>query len=76
MKQFYVLKAKTRVYIEDIKWLKQEWRLVQAHPVNPFSLGTKTGGLLHSEVARMHEALAKDVLQNVLGTISNDDVED
>ncbi|KAF1788302.1 hypothetical protein GQ600_1464 [Phytophthora cactorum] len=42
MKQFYVLKAKTRGYIEDIKWLKQEWRLVQAHPVNPFSLGTKT----------------------------------
>ncbi|KAG3078068.1 hypothetical protein PI124_g21897 [Phytophthora idaei] len=52
MKQFYVLKANTRSYIEDTKWLKQEWRFVQAHPVEPFSLETKTSGLLHSEAAR------------------------
>ncbi|KAF1780161.1 hypothetical protein GQ600_27304 [Phytophthora cactorum] len=45
-------------------------------PGQPFSLETKTGGLLNSEIARMHEALAQDVLQKVLDTISNGDVED
>ncbi|GMF48121.1 unnamed protein product [Phytophthora fragariaefolia] len=50
----------TRNFLLDIQWLKQEWRFVQAHPVEPFSLETKTNGLLHSEAAKVHEALADD----------------
>ncbi|ETM47497.1 hypothetical protein F442_08016 [Phytophthora nicotianae P10297] len=67
MKQFHALKARARSYIEDTKWLKQEWRYVQAHPVEPFSEEAKTTGLLHSEAAKVHEALANDVLTKYYG---------
>ncbi|GMF20553.1 unnamed protein product [Phytophthora fragariaefolia] len=43
--------------------VKQELRFVQAHHVEPFSLETKTNGLLHSEAAKVHEALADDVVK-------------
>ncbi|ETM98258.1 hypothetical protein PPTG_24676 [Phytophthora nicotianae INRA-310] len=36
MENFYTLKAKARGYIKDVKWLNQDWRLVQAHPVDLF----------------------------------------
>ncbi|ETM98257.1 hypothetical protein PPTG_24675 [Phytophthora nicotianae INRA-310] len=63
MENFYTPKAKARGYIKDVKWLNQDWRLVQAHPVEYFSLEVKTSGLLHSEAAKVHRALDEDVLQ-------------
>ncbi|GMF26376.1 unnamed protein product [Phytophthora fragariaefolia] len=43
--------------------VKTKMGFVQAHPVEPFSLETKTNGLPHSEAAKVHSALADDVVK-------------
>ncbi|POM57846.1 Hypothetical protein PHPALM_37594 [Phytophthora palmivora] len=58
---FYAVKNKLRLWLEDRKWLEQDWLRVEAD-VDLFGLETETSGLSRDAVYERHQTLANEVI--------------
>ncbi|POM66549.1 Hypothetical protein PHPALM_17574 [Phytophthora palmivora] len=58
---FYAVKNKLRSWLEDRKWLEQDWLRVEAD-VDLFGLETETSGLSWDAVYERHQTLANEVI--------------
>ncbi|ETL29152.1 hypothetical protein F441_09395 [Phytophthora nicotianae CJ01A1] len=58
---FYDMKANCRSWIEDRKWLEQDWRKIDS-VIKVFDVATNTAGLAQDAVRIRHQELANDVI--------------
>ncbi|KAG1713390.1 hypothetical protein DVH05_001177 [Phytophthora capsici] len=58
---FYRVKAKTKSWVEDRKWLERNWVKVDSD-IDLFAKETKTWGVTRETVCNRHQALANEVI--------------
>ncbi|ETI49472.1 hypothetical protein F443_06685, partial [Phytophthora nicotianae P1569] len=61
MTAFYDMKAKCRSWIEDRKWLEQDWRKIDS-VVELFDVATNTAGLVPDAVRIRYQEVANDAI--------------